>query len=93
MENKNQNLLNKDKAIHYSSLGVDLAETIARALTRIILIEDTNTSIKVRSKSQFRNNEIAIIFYQISLYSGSLSFIQFIKYQPMFQVVLSSCLL
>ncbi|GAA5808651.1 hypothetical protein MFLAVUS_002044 [Mucor flavus] len=46
LENKHDNLLNKANAIHYSSVSVDVAETIARALTRIIFIEDTKTSVK-----------------------------------------------
>ncbi|KAI8075565.1 Reticulon-domain-containing protein [Thamnidium elegans] len=46
LENKHENLLSKTNAIHYSSVGVDVAETVARALTRIIFIEDTKTSVK-----------------------------------------------
>ncbi|GAA5794803.1 hypothetical protein HPULCUR_000150 [Helicostylum pulchrum] len=46
LENKHDSLLNKANAIHYSSVSVDVAETVARALTRIIFVEDTKTSIK-----------------------------------------------
>lgn len=43
----NDSLLNKENVVHYGSLGVDVAETIVRALTRIVCIEDTTTSVKV----------------------------------------------
>lgn len=32
---------------HYSSLAVDIAETVIRALARIVFIEDSMTSLKV----------------------------------------------
>lgn len=47
LENKDADLLNKESAVHYSSIVVDVAETVARAVTRIVLIEDRNTSLKV----------------------------------------------
>lgn len=47
LENKDADLLNKESAVHYSSVVVDVAETVARAVTRIVLIEDRNTSLKV----------------------------------------------
>ncbi|KAI9490501.1 Reticulon-domain-containing protein [Zychaea mexicana] len=45
--NKEQ-LTTVDKRLvhHYSSLGVDIAETIIRALARIVFIEDSMTSLK-----------------------------------------------
>lgn len=46
LENDEDNLLNKENAVHYSSIAVDIAETIARALTRIIFIEDPVKSTK-----------------------------------------------
>ncbi|KAL7310341.1 hypothetical protein PS15m_009853 [Mucor circinelloides] len=46
LENKDADLLNKESAVHYSSIVVDVAETVARAVTRIVLIEDRNTSLK-----------------------------------------------
>lgn len=48
LEDKDTDLLNKESAVHYSSIVVDVAETVARAVTRIVLIEDRNTSLKVR---------------------------------------------
>lgn len=52
LENKDADLLNKESAVHYSSIVVDVAETVARAVTRIVLIEDRNTSLKVRGGVQ-----------------------------------------
>ncbi|CAO3609900.1 unnamed protein product [Mucor hiemalis] len=46
LENNEDDLLNKENAVHYSSIAVDIAETIARALTRIIFIEDPLKSTK-----------------------------------------------
>lgn len=50
LDNKDINLLNKESAAHYSSIMVDVAETVARAVTRIVLIEDRNTSLKVNKQ-------------------------------------------
>ena len=47
LDNKDTDLLNKESVVHYSSIVVDVAETVARAITRIVLIEDRNTSLKV----------------------------------------------
>ncbi|CEP10072.1 hypothetical protein [Parasitella parasitica] len=46
LNNQDADLLNKDSAVHYSSIVVDVAETVARAVTRIVLIEDRKTSLK-----------------------------------------------
>ncbi|KAI8647777.1 Reticulon-domain-containing protein [Parasitella parasitica] len=46
LNNQDTDLLNKDSAVHYSSIVVDVAETVARAVTRIVLIEDMKTSLK-----------------------------------------------
>lgn len=40
--------IDKRTVHHYSSLAVDIAETVIRALARIVFIEDSMTSLKVR---------------------------------------------
>ena len=39
--------IDKRTVHHYSSLAVDIAETVIRALARIVFIEDSMTSLKV----------------------------------------------
>jgi hypothetical protein len=38
--------VNRDMVMHYSSLVVDIAETVIRGLARIVFIEDSKTSLK-----------------------------------------------
>lgn len=49
MIDKRENVATVDKRTvhHYSSLVVDVAETVIRALTRIVFIENSATSFKV----------------------------------------------
>lgn len=52
LENDQDDLLNKENAAQYSSTVVDIAETVLRALTRIVLIEDPKKSAKVCLKKK-----------------------------------------
>ncbi|KAI9485391.1 MAG: Reticulon-domain-containing protein, partial [Benjaminiella poitrasii] len=44
--NNSSDLLSKDAAAHYSSIMVDVAEVLIKAMSRIVLIEDRKRSVK-----------------------------------------------